>query len=284
MILYRFSVKCSPMLSNHKSLILLFLIVIMLTQWSCQRGRGSQTDPVELSTTKELTETNRKFILTFYPFIIEANKKVMTDRARLLDLRNDYRHVIRKKNHLEWINRLAENYEYSDDFFNDTLTRRQYKARVDTLLYRVDYIPERLVMAQAIVESGWGKSKFARQGNNYFGIRCYHPGCGMAPEGIDKPRFYVRSFPSAQAAVDEYLNMLNSGFAYENLRKQRRALRNENDYPDALLMAQGLKRYSEKKSAYIDLVESIINDYLPENLQDFVEYHNNYDNLADEKS
>jgi uncharacterized FlgJ-related protein len=94
----------------------------------------------------------------------------------------------------------------------------------------------------------------------------------------------VRSFPSAQAAVDEYLNMLNSGFAYENLRKQRRALRNENDYPDALLMAQGLKRYSEKKSAYIDLVESIINDYLPENLQDFVEYHNNYDNLADEKS
>jgi Bax protein len=272
------------MFLNKKFFILLLLIVIVLTQWTCQPGLGSRSDPPELWTTKALTETNRKFILTFYPYIVQANKKVMTDRARLLDLRNDYRHVVHKKNHREWINQLADYYEYGEGFFNDSLTRREYKRRIDTMLYRVDYIPERLIMAQAIVESGWGKSKFARQGNNYFGIRCYRPGCGMAPDGVDNPRFYVRAFPTLQAAVDEYLNMLNSGFAYENLRKQRCALRSQKDYPDALLMAQGLKRYSEKKSAYIDLVESIINDYLPENLQEYVEYHNNFNNLADEKS
>jgi Bax protein len=272
------------MLFNKKTIILFLLIVIVLTQWSCQPRQDSRVDPPELWTTKDLTETNRNFILTFYPIIVEANKKVMTDRARLLDLRNDYRYVIRKKNNLKWINQLAEEYEFGEGFFSDSLTRREYKKRIDTLLYRVDYIPERLIMAQAIVESGWGKSKFARRGNNYFGIRCYHPGCGMAPDGIANPRFYVRTFPTVQAAMDEYLNMLNSGFAYENLRKQRCALRNENDYPDALLMAQGLHRYSEKKSHYIELVESIINDYLPENLREYVEYHNNFNNLADEKS
>ncbi|NCA86144.1 MAG: hypothetical protein EOM83_11320 [Clostridia bacterium] len=268
----------------NKKFFILLLITIVLTQWSCQPGRGSRVDLPELLISKDLTETNQKFILTFYPYIAQANKKVMIDRSRLLDLRNDYRHVIRKKNHLEWINQLADAYEYGEGFFHDSLTRDEYKRRIDTMLYRIDYIPERLIMAQAIVESGWGKSKFARRGNNYFGIRCYRPGCGMAPEGIDKPRFYVRAFPSVQAAVDEYLNMLNSGFAYENLRKQRRALRSQNDYPDALRMAQGLKRYSEKKSDYIDLVESIINNYLPENLQEYVEYHNNFNNLADEKS
>ncbi len=276
--------KRSPMFLNHKSLILLFLIAIVLTQWSCQRGRSNQADSPEEWTIKDLTESNLQFILTFYPRIAEANKKVMTDRARLLDLRNDYRYVIRKNNHFGWINQLAEEYGYGENFFNDSLTRREYKAQIDTLLYRVDYIPERLVMAQAIVESGWGKSKFARQGNNYFGIRCYRPGCGMAPRDIDNPSFYVRSFPTAQDAVDKYLNMLNSGFAYENLRKQRHSLRIKSKYPDALLMTKGLKRYSEKKSEYINLVESIINDYLPENLQDFVEYHNNFDNLTDENN
>ena len=126
--------KRSPMFLNHKSLILLFLIAFVLTQWSCQRGRSNQADSPEEWTTKDLTESNLQFILTFYPRIAEANKKVMTDRARLLDLRNDYRYVIRKNNHFGWINQLAEEYGYGEKFFNDSLTRRECKAHTDTLL------------------------------------------------------------------------------------------------------------------------------------------------------
>ena len=37
------------------------------------------------------------------------------------------------------------------------------------LMFRVDSIPVTLALAQAIVESGWGTSRFARQGNALFG-------------------------------------------------------------------------------------------------------------------
>ena len=34
-----------------------------------------------------------------------------------------------------------------------------------------DRIPNELVIAQAVIETGWGKSRFANEGNNLFGIR-----------------------------------------------------------------------------------------------------------------
>ena len=34
-------------------------------------------------------------------------------------------------------------------------------------------IPKELILAQAVVETGWGKSRFANQANNLFGIRTF---------------------------------------------------------------------------------------------------------------
>ncbi|HKJ91279.1 MAG TPA: glucosaminidase domain-containing protein, partial [Oceanipulchritudo sp.] len=49
-------------------------------------------------------------------------------------------------------------------------------AILDDLRRRVDVIPPSLALAQAALESGWGTSRFAREGNNLFGIWCYTPG------------------------------------------------------------------------------------------------------------
>ena len=49
-------------------------------------------------------------------------------------------------------------------------------TRADTLrelLRRVDVIPPSLVLAQGAIESGWGTSRFARQGNNLYGQRVW---------------------------------------------------------------------------------------------------------------
>lgn len=39
----------------------------------------------------------------------------------------------------------------------------------ETLLRRVDVVPASLALAQAANESAWGTSRFALEGNNYFG-------------------------------------------------------------------------------------------------------------------
>ena len=55
-----------------------------------------------------------------------------------------------------------------------------------TLELRIGVVPEPLVLIQAAKESGWGTSRFAVEGNNLFGQRCYEKGCGIAPRGRAK--------------------------------------------------------------------------------------------------
>ena len=37
------------------------------------------------------------------------------------------------------------------------------------------FIPNNLIIAQAIIESDWGRSRFAKKGNNFFGMRTWDP-------------------------------------------------------------------------------------------------------------
>jgi Bax protein len=257
------------------SILLIFSIV------SCNPKNDKAIDPDEISTVKTLPESHKKFIVSFYPAAVKANNNIKLDRAKLINLRDDYAHVIVKKRKLPWLNDLAAHYRFGDDFFGDTIAKDHYIQKIDTMLFRVDYIPEKLVMAQAIIESGWGGSKFAKEINNYFGIHCHTPGCGKAASDVENPKFWVKSFPTIEACIDDYMRLLNSGYAFEDLRKTRLKLREEDKYPDAILLAQGLERYSEKGSEYITLIESIINNYLPENLEEFVRYQESDAPLAE---
>lgn len=250
----------------------LYLFMGLLFLFSC-KTKPETIDMAEIATVKKLPEGHRNFIACFYPNIVAANNKIMNDRALILNLRDDYRHVIIRGIKRNWLNEMATNYKYDDDFFSDSLDKDSYKQRIDSLLRRVDKIPPKLVMAQAIIESGWGKSKFAREINNYFGIHCYRKGCGQPPGDIEDPKFYVKAFPSIEACVEEYLWVLNCGFAYDGLREKRLELRRSGKADSAMLLAEGLTRYSEKGEDYVKLIHSIISGYLPGNMAAFSDHY-----------
>ena len=70
-------------------------------------------------------------------------------------------------------NNIPTKYEYQDSFFNQIL--------VDALAQDIGYgIPLEIMTAQAILESGWGKSKLSTKYNNYFGIKEYRKGKSSA--------------------------------------------------------------------------------------------------------
>lgn len=255
------------MINIEMAILLLFGMSLLFT--SC---KNDSFDMEQISTVKTLPDSHKKFIVEFYPNAVEANQKIMLDRAWLLNLRDDFYHVTVKGHQMEKLNELALNYKLKGLTFDNNIARADYKMMIDSLLYMVDYIPEKLVLAQAIVESGWGKSGFSDEINNYFGIRCYTPGCGVQPSGVDSPSFWVKAYPSKEACIEEYIWLLNTGFAYTSLRAKRFELRKSGEYPNALLLAQGLERYSEKGSEYINLVQSIIENYLPADLGEFVKY------------
>lgn len=140
--------------------------------------------------------------------------------------------------------------------------QRSFSANhLRTLLRRIDIIPSSLVLAQAANESAWGTSRFAVEGNNYFGQWCYTPGCGLVPEqrGSDQTH-EVQAFNSAADSVAAYFMNLNTFPSYQYLREMRQDMRQKGEPIDGKRLAEGLIKYSARGEAYIKELQSMI-DY-----------------------
>jgi len=125
-------------------------------------------------------------------------------------------------------------------------------------LVRVDAVPVSLALAQAIVESGWGTSRFARQGNALFGQWAWSEHKGIKPYEPSNDRAVVRSFPTLFDSVRAYMHNLNTHFAYEEWRLARAENRNLDQSALALRLIPELERYSEDGQIYIRKLGNLI--------------------------
>ena len=145
-------------------------------------------------------------------------------------------------------------FEYSNDkefifsltqcinYLNFNIPRRQ---RVNT----------ELIIAQAIVESNYGTSRFAREGHNLFGIRVWSKE-GMLPllqpSSID---WRVRVFKSKCESVKYYIEILNTKRAYAEFRRVREITINR----DPVALAKTLDNFSTNKQYEKHVIEVINN-------------------------
>jgi len=260
------------MVRKEVHLVLFVFLGGLMLLFSCDneviKKKTIKTD--DLTTLRPLPDGHRQFILKIYPKIANANLEIEIKREGIKRLRSKYHDVIEKQQRLIWLKEIAAEHKFEDSLFSIGMSEQDYLIKIDTLLTRVDIIPENLVLAQAIVESGWGKSKFARDVNNYFGIRCFTPGCGVKPSASSDSTFWVKKFPTVEACVEEYLRILNTVHVYDNFRKARVSLREANDFPNGMELSRRLKKYSESGSQYTNLLTSIIKNYIPNNLDAFV--------------
>lgn len=257
---------------------LLILILIIFAFPCCQppSPHHTITEPVKLSpedivTLRDIPEGHKAFIARFLPAIYRANNNILKERNRLYQLRDslDEQGVLRNKQ-IHHFNQLMSKYRL--DCLStepppqiDSITRC-----FDRLLRRADIIPPRLVLAQAIIESGWGSSGFALEGNNYFGIRCYREGCGVKPAGVDSASFFVKVYDNEMASIEDYLRTLNTGYVYRGLREAREEMRIEKQLIDPFKLIPELNKYSEKREEYISMLSNIVRNYTPENTSELV--------------
>jgi len=131
--------------------------------------------------------------------------------------------------------------------------------RCITYLYRdldvEEHLPRELIIAQAILESDYGKSRLAGVSNNLFGIRTWdRTEAHVYPLGIESwPGWGVKAYRSKCDSVQDYLRIINEVWAYEELR----AVRDTNPRADGIELADYLFRFSTNP-AYGDLVKGII--------------------------
>jgi flagellum-specific peptidoglycan hydrolase FlgJ len=127
------------------------------------------------------------------------------------------------------------------NYLNFNIPRRQ---RVNT----------ELIIAQAIVESNYGTSRFAREGHNLFGIRVWSKE-GMLPhKQPDTIEWRVRVFKNKCESVRYYIEILNTKRAYAEFRKIREITLNK----DPILMAKALDNFSTNKEYEKHVIEVIL--------------------------
>ena len=193
-----------------------------------------------------IKEKKLQFISAFLPIIQEINLDVLEKRRKIF--------LVEKKLKANNLNVLDA------DFLKRTF--KEYKVKnndINVLKERVDIVPISLTLAQAAIESGWGTSRFAKEGNAFFGQKVV----GYSVDGIDpaenkNPLIKVRKFNNLSDSVEAYIKNLNTHRAYKKFRKSRKAQRSIKKHLDGIALAETLGSYSELGDEYTAKVQKII--------------------------
>ena len=137
-----------------------------------------------------------------------------------------------------------------------TMKYKTKKEFIKELGYCVDYInfttpvdkrvPIEMLVGQAVLESGWGQSRFAKEANNLFGIRVFKSTAPhLLPLGVEKWQGWgVRVFKTKCDSVKEYIRLLNEHPAYEDFRTMRAQMQATNQPLDSVKLIKTLKAFS----------------------------------------
>ena len=126
----------------------------------------------------------------------------------------------------------------SDRVFIDEV--KECALKYNSTLQPEDRIPIKLLIAQAIHESDWGKSRFAVQGNNLFGIKAIDDESFIRAKSGKKVKAYLTKCES----VEDYIDLLSFG---EHYKEFKNVLINQyiSDNVDVYILVQYLYNYAE---------------------------------------
>jgi len=167
-------------------------------------------------------------------------------------LPNPYtKHLIKKdieSYYTNWANQLGLQ-EPAFEYNNDVQFVEAVRKCIDWVNFetpRFERVPMEMIVGQAALESGWGTSRFALEGNNLFGIRTYDKDVPhMLISGAKKwPGWGVRVFTTKCQSVQFFVKLLNNHSAYEEFRNERYKMLILGQQLDAKVLIKTLKAYS----------------------------------------
>lgn len=203
--------------------------------------------PHDLAEVPENAERKAIFFRAVLPLVLRVNEEILAERKKLLDIRARLRahhHVTQAER--AWLQAMAERYETTP-------------GDIEQLVKRIDVIPPSLALAQAAEESGWGSSRFVREGNALFGQWVMVDEGHQLPLIRDEGRTHrVASFASLLDSTRAYARNLNSHRAYREFRDARAAARAEGRAASGFELAQHLGRYSQRGAAYVHRIRGLI--------------------------
>jgi len=184
------------------------------------------------------------FFRTMAAMALEVNEAILQQRTKLLNLEIDGMTA----DELAWLDFMMKRYKISRN------GAPYSKEQIEELHLRVDIIPLSLTIVQSAIESAWGSSRFAQEGNALFGQWT------TSNSGIKAERSEARlaKFSSPRESVAAYCLNLNTHPSYSIFRVARAEMRRRGRYLKGAELAMHLEKYSEKGVAYTTLVKNMI--------------------------
>jgi len=183
-----------------------------------------------------LEKKKESFMNMIIPAILIAKHRITEDRKRVKGLIEE---ANLSKEELLWLSK----------------KRHFFKSQSNDELYdKMALHPTSIVMAQAIIESGWGTSRFFEEANNLFGIWSFqeHEKRIIASETRGEQKVYLKKYDTIEQSIQDYFLMLSTKDPYQEFQETRLSTQ------DPLELIQGLGRYSELGDAYIEKLKNTI--------------------------
>ena len=198
--------------------------------------------PDDLKKIKSIKSRKELFIKITLPLIVKENDKLTKLNRKIKKIKSSLDIISRDE--ALWVKGLMLEYEANS---------------LDNLIIKVDSIPVSLALAQAVIESGWGTSRFAYEGNALFGQYIWDSQTsGIVPnERETNAKYKIKSFDTLRDSVASYMKNLNTNFHYNEFRLNRFILRSNNISLDGALLAEYLYNYSIEED-YINKIKEII--------------------------
>jgi Bax protein len=212
-------------------------------------AQNEASEQIKPKATISVQEKKANFFAYLHPMIKQVNEEVLAQRKTLLEMQASLPKLSSKDT------KVLEEYTHTYRVKKELPT----KQKIELLKRKINTIPASLILAQAANESAWGTSRFAREGNNYFGQWCYSKGCGLVPQGRDDgAKHEVAKFDSPIDSIRSYIRNLNSHPTYKPLRELRTQSLLKDKKPSGELLAQGLLGYSIRREEYVKEIQSMI--------------------------
>ena len=200
----------------------------------------------------KIFEKKKVFLSILLPIALRGNELALEERKRLK--------VAFLTNNIYKIEYFAKKYKVKNftKINFGSLNSLQLRNIKKELLIKVNRVPVSMIIAQAIIESGWGASRFAQEGNALFGEWTWKSNDGIKPNGNLDANFAVKSFKNISESLNSYILNLNRHPAYTEMRNYRSMMFKAGKDITGYDTAAYLENYAEIGLAYVEKVNDMI--------------------------
>jgi len=223
--------------------ILTIFFLLLTSLYSFKAGFSQDYYNIKSSKAKKVA-----FVNTLLPKIKKAEKQILSDRKFVENFFQNhiFTYSLKSRSDLTRLIKISKKYRIRH-LYNES----EYLQKIDT-------IPVSLVLAQSAIESAWGSSRFAKEGNNLFGEWTWGK-IGIIPSGRDENATHkLRIFNNLDDSIKGYMLNLNRHKAYKDFRQLRSHNRKLKKQFTGIEAATTMTNYSQIGEKYNKIIKSVI--------------------------